>query len=68
MAGKQADIAEKEKQTEAPDFWDDPKKAEQLQRQISGIRSWVEQFNKTNTAMDDLEVLFDFFQAQEATE
>ena len=46
----------------------DPKSAEELLRNISGIKSWTSEFEKITTAIEDLTVLYDFFKENEATE
>lgn len=58
----------KEAETRKPGFWDDPKSAEELLKQISQIKSWTNDFNNINTGFDDLHVLFDFFKEGEASE
>ncbi len=52
----------------APNFWDDPKKAEKLLAEISTKKKWTDGFAKASSAVDDLSVLMDFFQSGDATE
>jgi peptide chain release factor 2 len=66
IPGKRAEIAEKEKQTQAADFWDNPKAAELFLKGISSIKSWVLAFDRASSAVDDLDVLYDF--AEEAAQ
>lgn len=68
MEGKTEKIKEEEKLTQAPDFWDDPKKAEEKLKQISRLKSWTEDYTEVETAVDDLKVLYDFMQEGEADE
>ncbi len=49
-------------------MWNDPKKAEELLRGIALIKSWTNDFDKVNSALDDLVVLNDFYREGEATE
>lgn len=65
---KRVDISEEELLTQAPDFWDNPKRAEQLLRQIKNKKVWVEGFEAVSSSFEDLAVLYDFFKAGEATE
>jgi peptide chain release factor 2 len=51
-----------------PGLWNDPKKAEELLKSIALLRSWITDFEKINTAIDDLVVINDFFREGEATE
>jgi peptide chain release factor 2 len=54
--------------SQQPGLWNDPKKAEELLKGISQIKSWTTDFEKINTAIDDLVVLNDFLKDGEATE
>jgi peptide chain release factor 2 len=51
-----------------PGLWNDPKKAEELLKSIALLRSWITDFEKINTSIDDLVVINDFFREGEATE
>ncbi|MCL2290309.1 MAG: peptide chain release factor 2 [Bacteroidetes bacterium] len=62
------EIKAKEKITHENDFWDDPKSAEKLLKEISLIKSWVQEYELAAIKVDDLMVLYDFFVAEEATE
>jgi peptide chain release factor 2 len=61
-------IAEKEHVTHKPDFWNDPKSAEELLKEISQLKSWTTDFNKISSGIDDLNVFYDFFKEGEASE
>lgn len=52
----------------APDFWDDPKKAEKILAEISSKKKWTDGYENTSKAVDDLAVMFEFFQSGDATE
>ncbi|MFI5164268.1 MAG: peptide chain release factor 2 [Bacteroidia bacterium] len=65
---KSNEIAELETRTHAPDFWNNPKKAEEILREIKQLKLWTLGFSKACQHIDDLEVLFDFFKQNEATE
>jgi peptide chain release factor 2 len=52
----------------APDFWDDPKKAEKILAEISSKKKWTDGFNQTNNAVEDAVVMFEFFQSGDASE
>lgn len=62
------EISEKEEQSRQPGFWNDPKQAEDLLRNISQLKSWTTEFDRVSTSVDDLSVIFDFFREGEATE
>jgi peptide chain release factor 2 len=54
--------------SQQPGLWNDPKKAEELLKSIALLKSWITDFNKVNTSIDDLVVINDFFREGEATE
>ena len=60
IAGKRKDVAAKEQESLSPDFWNDPKAAEAFLKKLSGIKSWVTDFSKASSAVDDLDVLYEF--------
>ena len=62
------EISEKEDLSRQPGFWNDPKQAEELLRNISQLKSWTTEFDRVSTSVDDLSVIFDFFREGEATE
>ena len=57
---KRKEVAAKTEETLAPDFWGDPKAAEAFLKKLSGIKSWVTDFDKARSQADDLDVLYDF--------
>jgi peptide chain release factor 2 len=57
---KRMQLKEEELKTQDPSFWDDPKKAEEKMKQIRGLKFWVETFDRTATAVADLDVLMEF--------
>ena len=61
-------IEEKEKISQQPGFWSDPKSAEELLRGISQIKSWTTEFERVTGGFDDLLVIYDFFKEGEAKE
>jgi peptide chain release factor 2 len=65
---KKSLIEEKEKITHDPDFWNDPKKAEEILKEIKSIKFWTDSYARVNTAMDDLNVIFEFFGEGEGSE
>lgn len=61
-------IAEDEKHTQDPDFWNDPKAAEKVMKQIRNKKVWTEGYAKTAAAIDDVQVLYEFAKEGEADE
>ena len=50
-----------------PNFWDDPKKAEQHIALINSKKVWTDAWQEANALLEDTQVLFDFFQAGDAS-
>lgn len=65
---KQIEIQNEEEKSADPNFWNNPKEAETLLKELRGKKKWVEQYNEVNTALDDLLVINDFFKESEVTE
>lgn len=57
---KRKKVAELQKQTEAPDFWSDPKAAEVFMKNMNGIKSWVTDYDRAFGLTEDLDVLYEF--------
>ena len=57
---KRAEVEEKTQKTLASDFWDDPKAAEKFLKELSGVKFWVNGFDKVAAGVEDLNVLYDF--------
>ena len=68
MDGLSIQIEEEEQKTQDPDFWNDPKTAEEQLRIIARMKGWVESYTEVKTAVDDLHVLVEFLEAGESTE
>ena len=56
---KRAEVAAKTERTLAADFWDDPKAAEKFLKELSGVKFWVNGYDKVMTDVDDLNVLLE---------
>ncbi|WP_146894743.1 peptide chain release factor 2 [Adhaeribacter aerolatus] len=65
---KKEEINEKEKTTTAPGFWDDPKKAEVLLKEIKATKVWTDQYEAAENAVSEFEVLFDFHKEGDVSE
>ena len=60
IESKREDVEQKTQKTLEPDFWDDPKEAEKFLKELSGVKFWVNGFDKVAAAVEDLNVLYDF--------
>ena len=51
-----------------PDFWNDPKEAEKVIKSIQTKKGWTDDFERSLTAYEDLETLYEFYEANEVSE
>ena len=56
---KRETVAEGERQSQAPGFWDDPKAAEQFLKKLNPVKSWVTAYDKLRSQVEDLDVLLE---------
>ncbi len=61
-------LKEEELKTQDPDFWSDPKRAEEQMRTIRSVKAWLEGWNEVNRSLEDLLVLHDFYESEEVSE
>ncbi|MEM6317495.1 MAG: peptide chain release factor 2 [Bacteroidota bacterium] len=61
-------IEEKEQISLDPNFWNDPKAAEIVMKELKMHKNWVSKYESVETAVEDLEVLNEFQKEGEATE
>lgn len=64
---KLIEISNDEEQTANPDFWSNPKEAEVFMKVLRGKKKWVEDYNTVSTFRDDLEVVFEFYRENMAS-
>ena len=65
---KRKEVAKKEEESQSPTFWDDPKKAELFLKQLNSIKSWIIEYDKSLSAVEDLDVLQEFSSEEDSTE
>ena len=65
---KRMEIAEDEKLTQDPEFWNDPKEAEKVMKRMRTKKGWVESYDSCASAVEDVQVLHEFMKAGEAEE
>lgn len=61
-------IEDKEQLTLDPTFWDDPKAAQSVLKEVKSHKKWVAQYNDVAQYVDDAEVLLEFFREGEVSE
>ena len=60
IEAKSVQLEEEKLRTQAPDFWDDPKKAEQQMKKVKELERWVDGYKEVNTLTEELALAFDF--------
>ena len=60
IPAKRKEVQEREQQTLAAGFWDDPKEAETFLKKSASLKSWVTDFDKASSLADDVDVLYEF--------
>lgn len=65
---KKIHIANEEEKTFAPDFWNNPKEAEIVVKNLRTEKKWVADFDKAVTLVDELQLAYDFYKEGGLTE
>lgn len=65
---KQIEYEEEQLRTQAPDFWDDPKRAEAQMKKVKGIAKWLKDYKEVSTLTDELSLAVDFFKDEIVSE
>jgi peptide chain release factor 2 len=68
VASKAIELEEENLKRQDPDFWNSPKEAEITEKNIRQLQKWLAEFDAAQSALDDVQVVFDFFKEGEATE
>jgi peptide chain release factor 2 len=66
--GKIIQIEEEQLKTQEPDFWENPKSAEEQLKKVARLKSWVNGYHSVESAVDDLNILSEFLEAGESSE
>ena len=65
---KQVEWEEEDLRTQAPDFWDDPKRAEEQMKKVKAIKKWIDGYHDVRMKADELQLAVDFFKEEMVTE
>jgi len=65
---KLIEIANEEEKTVNPNFWNNPKEAEIVMKELRFKKKWVEDFNKTIVLNEEVSVLYEFYKEGEIEE
>lgn len=65
---KKVEFEEEQLRTQAPDFWDDPKRAEAQMKKVKGIEKWLDGYKQCKQNADELQLAFDYYKEELVTE
>ena len=65
---KKIQLEEEELKTQAPEFWQDQKRAEAQMKLVKGIKFWIEGYNTVNAAVNEVQIAYDFYKEEAMTE
>ena len=65
---KKVEFEEEQLRTQAPDFWEDPKRAQAQMKKVKGIEKWLKGYQEVRQFADELQLAFDFYKEDMVTE
>lgn len=65
---KKVEFEEEQLRTQAPDFWEDPKRAQEQLKKVKGIERWLKDYKAAREYADELQLAFDFYHDDMVTE
>lgn len=66
--GKLEHLDDKEKTSLNPNFWDNPKQAEAVMKEIKTLKFWVDTYKNAASKIEDLDILTEFLKSGDASE
>ena len=65
---KKVEFEEEQLRTQAPDFWEDPKYAQEQMKKVKGIQKWLDGYKEVRQNADELKLAFEFYKDEMVTE
>lgn len=65
---KQVEVQNEEEKSADPAFWDNPKQAESLLKDLRIKKRWIEEYSEIHLLYEDLTVLLDFYKSGDVSE
>ena len=65
---KKIQVEEEQLRTQAPGFWDDPKKAEVQMKKVKDLQGWIDGYKQVKALADELQLAMDFYKEELVTE
>ena len=65
---KKVEFEEEQLRTQAPDFWEDPVRAQEQMKKVKGIEKWLVGYQNVRQYADELQLAFDFYKEDMVSE
>ena len=65
---KKVEFEEEQLRTQAPDFWEDPKYAQEQIKKVKSIQKWLDGYKEVRLYADELQLAFDYYKEEMVTE
>lgn len=65
---KKVEFEEEQLRTQAPDFWEDPKRAEEQMKKVKTLEKWIKGYANVRQLADELQLAFDYHKEDLVTE
>ena len=65
---KKIEYEEEQLRTQAPDFWDDPARAQEQMKKVKSIEKWITGYQEVRDKADELQLAFDYYHDDMVTE
>ena len=65
---KKIEFEEEQLRTQAPDFWEDPKYAQEQMKKVKSIQKWLDGYKEVRLYADELQLAFDYYKEEMVTE
>ena len=65
---KKVEYEEEQLRTQAPDFWDDPKRAEEQMKKVKGLEKWIKGYEQVRRLADETQLAIDYHKEELVTE
>ena len=65
---KKVEFEEEQLRTQAPDFWEDPKRAKEQMKKVKTLERWIKGYAHVRQLADELQLAFDFHKDELVTE
>lgn len=65
---KKIEFEEEQLRTQAPDFWEDPQRAQEQMIKVKGIEKWLKGYEQVRQMADELQLAYEFYRDEMVTE